>query len=489
MSQLQRILGPAPKAFKMVSIALVWILIASAFGGPPLRTLGGSCISRATASAVKSSYVGVRGAAQSEAQYVKLVPSSRRAEFRLYLAWRRAEANTATVAKAQGLPRDEDFVVLVPRGRQAEFRKYLASAVSNNARPLSAGPPPVLDLPSLVQKVKACVVNIRAGNSSGTGFISGGCLFTCAHVVAGALTVQFENKYGVHGSVGRVCSLDSTRDLAVFYTGQPGPSVAFGDFAGVSTGSQIAIVGDPMGLEETVTTGIVSAKREVGGLQLLQLSASVAPGSSGSPVFNMRGQVVGMVRSRFTDEPAYGFALGVPELMEGYIGGSMGVALSDLRSTNSLKNETWAPDEVRNWNSEFRTWAKSALRVLEGIDVAGLGYSSRLGMESDQRVLQTKETSLATNLTFARRCDALADSIDKSPGSLLYWFQAYDFMYSIADTLSDCFTDFSSPGWTGAPSVSTLQEMVKLVVSGRQLQLTMYPKLVTALGWKPNDSN
>jgi hypothetical protein len=393
--------------------------------------------------------------------------------------------------RGKGVPTDEDYVALVPVSRRSEFRKYLAGVRVDlyAAVPTALVPPKTLALPDLVQKVRSGVVNVRAGSNGGTGFIVDGWLYTCAHVVHGAKSVEYENRYGVHGSVTRVHTIDTTRDLAQFWIGQIPQTLSFGHYEQLSAGSDIAVVGDPMGLDETVTKGIVSAKRETNGVQMLQLSTPVAPGSSGSPVFDMRGQVVGMVQSRLTNEHAYAFALGGTELAKGWVG----VALSDLGSGEPPKigpaGIVWAPDEAKKWRSEFRSWASSSLKVLQGIDIAGLGYGNGAGAGADAelRLLNSTKAELAATVGLAERGDALADEIDKSPESVLYWFQAYDFISSLGTTLSGYSTQFDNPAWTGVPSIETRTQWLNLSTSGKLIQGAIYPKLVVALGYKPSE--
>ena len=72
------------------------------------------------------------------------------------------------------------------------------------------------------------------------------------------------------------------------------PTLAMGDSDAMRPGDPVVAIGNPLGLEDTVSNGLVSARRKIGGLEVLQVSAPIAPGSSGGPLFNERGEVVGV---------------------------------------------------------------------------------------------------------------------------------------------------------------------------------------------------
>jgi hypothetical protein len=413
----------------------------------------------------------------ADSEYIKLLPSSRRTEFRLFLALERTiDINDPLGLNrvGDGLPTEEDYIPLVPANRRAAFRKYLEAAIIGAGKETKLRP--VLNLPDLVQKVRSAVVSIRAGDNSGTGFILNRRLYTCAHVVAGASDVEFENNYGVHGVASRIYRLDTERDLAVFLVGYSDRTLDFGDYAGIPTGSQIAVIGTPVGLEETVTSGIVSAKRQLGDLDLLQLSATVAPGSSGSPVFDMRGQVIGMVQSRLTDEHAYAFALGASELKQA----KLGVALEDLAARHSASG-VWAPEQVRQWDSKFRAWASSAVDALRGIDVEALTYSPDADTLANRQQLIRLKKSIPSAVSYAAGFARYADDLEMSPGSLYCWYEAGELMSRIREDLWGLFEDFGRPGWTGVVSDKEFSDLARISNAGIDLGGELSSKLASAL--------
>ena len=96
--------------------------------------------------------------------------------------------------------------------------------------------------------------------------------------------------------VVEVLAASPDHDLALVRVEAHGlPALALGDSDAMRPGDPVVAIGNPMGLEDTVSNGLVSARRKVeGGLEVLQVSAPIAPGSSGGPVFNDRGEVIGV---------------------------------------------------------------------------------------------------------------------------------------------------------------------------------------------------
>lgn len=153
------------------------------------------------------------------------------------------------------------------------------------------------------------------GLGSGVIVSPDGKVITAAHVVEGAelLTVELDGEKRV---TARVVSVSLMDDLALLQLDSvPHTAVAarLGDSDRVEAGDEIFIVGSPYGLSNTLTAGRVSARRrmtsEAGVLspvEVLQTDAAINPGSSGGPVFNMAGEVVGIVRSVLTERGGFG---------------------------------------------------------------------------------------------------------------------------------------------------------------------------------------
>ena len=159
-------------------------------------------------------------------------------------------------------------------------------------------------LASMVEDVSPGVVQIVTLSGTGSGFIidADGLVVTNAHVVQGFKTVDVRLGSG-QSYQGEVLGVDEAADLALldlreFRNFEP---VALGDSDAVAVGEEVIAMGFPLGGNDillgspSVTSGIVSAKRvSKSGVKLLQSDAAVNPGSSGGPLFDRDGRVVGV---------------------------------------------------------------------------------------------------------------------------------------------------------------------------------------------------
>jgi serine protease Do len=159
-------------------------------------------------------------------------------------------------------------------------------------------------------------VIVAAGNTSlklGTGFFvrSTGLLLTNFHVIEGTELVGVKMPGGSAVLwARRATGFDLDNDLVVLRVETDVASpVSLGDSDQVRIGEPIVVVGNPEGLEQTVSNGLVSGTREVDGRRLFQISAPISEGSSGSPVFNDRGDVIGVVVSSLESGQNLNFAV------------------------------------------------------------------------------------------------------------------------------------------------------------------------------------
>lgn len=155
----------------------------------------------------------------------------------------------------------------------------------------------------------------RRERSLGSGFIisKDGFILTNNHVVEGADEVKVTLDDG-RSFVADVKGLDPKLDVALLKieTGQELPIAVLGDSGTLQVGEWVLAIGNPFGLEETVTAGIVSAKERVIGAgpydDFIQTDASINPGNSGGPLFNTRGEVVGINTAIVSGGQGIGFA-------------------------------------------------------------------------------------------------------------------------------------------------------------------------------------
>jgi S1-C subfamily serine protease len=161
--------------------------------------------------------------------------------------------------------------------------------------------------------------NEQIQRGTGSGFIvsENGQILTNAHVVAGAEEVSVTLKDG-RTLAGKVLGSDPTTDVAVVKVeGENLPAVKLGDANTLQVGEWTIAIGNPLGLDNTVTTGIVSAtgrrSAEIGvadkRVEFIQTDAAINPGNSGGPLLNANGEVIGMNTAIIQNAQGLGFAI------------------------------------------------------------------------------------------------------------------------------------------------------------------------------------
>ncbi len=146
----------------------------------------------------------------------------------------------------------------------------------------------------------------------GSGFaVANGVVATNMHVIAEASggyakLVGQPQRLKLTGILGR----DARHDLALLsIDGLNAPALEVGDSGAVTVGDDVFVVGNPRGLEGTLSTGIISGIRSVGQDKLLQITAPISPGSSGGPVLDGRGRVIGISVAALTNGENLNFAV------------------------------------------------------------------------------------------------------------------------------------------------------------------------------------
>ena len=155
----------------------------------------------------------------------------------------------------------------------------------------------------IVDKNKPAIVRITSdqpgGIGVGTGFIvsSNGHIATNLHVIAGSSKVKVKLLDGTEHLVTRIIAADEKRDLAIIAIEATGlPTLRIGDSDAVNAGDRVIAIGNPLGfLDYTVSDGLISSIRPIDeNVTLLQISAPISQGSSGGPLFNPYGEVIGV---------------------------------------------------------------------------------------------------------------------------------------------------------------------------------------------------
>lgn len=181
------------------------------------------------------------------------------------------------------------------------------------------------DAKDIARRVLPSVVLINtqdsAGRPVGIGsgfFVRQDVVATNFHVIRGAsaATIRIANS-DVNFAVTGIVGADIPHDLALLKVEKAqGVPLPLADLSQIDIGESIYVFGSPVGLEGSMSNGIVSSKgtRQIGGEDLLQITAPISPGSSGGPVVNGRGEVVGVAAASLTRGQNLNFAVPVPYL-------------------------------------------------------------------------------------------------------------------------------------------------------------------------------
>jgi S1-C subfamily serine protease len=240
---------------------------------------------------------------------------------------------------------------------------------------------------------------------TGSGFIikSDGLVLTNAHVVNGADTVTVTLKDG-RDFTGQVLGQDELTDVAVVKIKASNiPTVSIGNSEQLRPGEWAIAIGNPLGLDNTVTAGIISAtgrsSSDVGvpdkRVGFIQTDAAINPGNSGGPLLNQQGQVIGINTAIIGGAQGLGFAIPINRAQQianqlvadgrvahPYLGIQMATLTPNVKET--LNKET---------NSGVRVQASEGVLI---VGVAGNSPASRAGLQTGDVIQQINGRAVRT---------------------------------------------------------------------------------------------
>ena len=232
-------------------------------------------------------------------------------------------------------------VLVIPRKDVVKISKADATGPSSKAVPepsaearaeakpglyrATGKPQPASSVRDLVNQLGEAVVQVRTPGGRGSGFILNeeGFLITNFHVIESETQISVEVYHQNAGQLERksykdvrIVAINKFQDLALLkIEDKDAPKfarISFGDSDALAVGERVFAIGSPLGLERTVTEGIVSTTtRQIQGELYLQTTAQINPGNSGGPLFNMSGEVIGVTNMKITFGEGLGFAIPV----------------------------------------------------------------------------------------------------------------------------------------------------------------------------------
>ncbi|HMK66181.1 MAG TPA: Do family serine endopeptidase [Thermodesulfobacteriota bacterium] len=197
------------------------------------------------------------------------------------------------------------------------------------------------------------------GLGSGMIIDAQGHILTNYHVIGGATTIEVQLSDG-RRFAAKVVGTDPKTDLAVIRIAADGrlPFVAFGDSDKVEVGQWVIAIGHPRGLDQTVTQGIISAKHRRGITEpnsyqdFLQTDAAINPGSSGGPLLNLKGEVIGVNAAIASESGGFeGIGFTIPSNMALFVAKSLIASGKVKRSWLGVQVQDLTPAQAQSLRS------------------------------------------------------------------------------------------------------------------------------------------
>jgi S1-C subfamily serine protease len=223
---------------------------------------------------------------------------------------------------------------------------------SDRPSPLSPPPPTKLTTAQIADLATPSVVIVenfnedgeKAGQGSGYVYTADGTIITNYHVVRGAksVSVRIPNKGSLQ--VDSLLGYSIENDVAAVQVSDTSlTALATEQAQQVKVGDRVVAIGAPLGLESTVSEGIVSALRDAAGTHIIQTTASISPGSSGGPLLNEYGKVIGLTTAHVRDGQSLNFVVAsthITDLLSHRRRMSLEEMLSETQVSQSLSGST-----------------------------------------------------------------------------------------------------------------------------------------------------
>jgi len=243
----------------------------------------------------------------------------------------------------------------------------------------------------------------------GTGMIIGreGHILTNNHVVSGATKITVKMASGEEFEA-KIIGADPKTDLAVIKIKPPEdvPYLTFGDSDRLRVGEWVVAIGNPRGLEQTVTAGIISAKHRAGILDpssyqdYIQTDAAINPGNSGGPLLNLNGEVIGVSTAIVSESGGFeGIGFAIPSNMAMAIADALVQTGKVVRGWLGLSLQEMTAPLARNLN----------LKVLKGAlvaDVTKAGPAEKAGIRAGDVLISLDGVPLESANDFRNRIAA-----------------------------------------------------------------------------------
>lgn len=311
---------------------------------------------------------------------------------------------------------------------------HRARGASDTSRPLTPA--------QIAERAQRSIVLIKTASGLGTGFVvwQDGRIATNLHVIRGQTEATVVLPDGREFTHVEVLAADEGHDLAVLRIPVRGLApLTLGDEKQARPGDRVVAIGHPLGLGNTVSDGLLSAIRQVAPeLTLLQISAPISPGSSGGPLFNERGEVIGVATMYSGEGQNLNFAVPVSYLKPLLLSDD-GISLAELARRTSQADLSalrgCTPEELQlsaqtlvdainvgapiynqgDHEGCYRTYQAAALELVGKLKTCtGVREILLAGLSQANGLRDPKDQAWAMRHAFDRILDLLSALIDQS---------------------------------------------------------------------------
>jgi S1-C subfamily serine protease len=304
----------------------------------------------------------------------------------------------------------------------------LAAMSAQNAPSTNKGR--LLDIPAISREANGSIVSIVMSDkdghpiAQGSGFIisKDGRVVTNYHVIRNGRSALVKMPNGAFFTVDGVLASDKIRDVAVIAAhGSDFRTLTLGDSDRLQVGEEVVAIGNPLSLESTVSNGIVSAIRTVEdeGGKFVQITAPISPGSSGGPLFNMAGQVVGITTSHLVGGQNLNFAIPINDVKI--------MLRTTLSTVSALPDEPEAKPTSADQGPDFKATISFMRKMVEP-DGRFIGYDVK--QDNGVKFDFTGDATASCDINFSghyKRIAAMVDGLD---------YEKKDFTYAIVHEMS-----------------------------------------------------
>lgn len=244
-------------------------------------------------------------------------------------------------------------------------------------------------------------------HAQGSGFIVSrdGLALTNYHVIRGASSATAKFSDGTVSDIAGVVSYDAARDVAVVKLDAPrGTPLQLGESKAVEVGERVVAIGSPLGLQNTLSVGIVSGLRN----GVIQMSDPISPGSSGGAVFDTQGRVVGISVATVVNGQNLNFAVPI-DWAKPYLIGGTPTALADVALQNTVRqgifngSVTVSAGRAQIWNVTVNPNAMSDAEIQGQVSSTG-GLDGKISLTvlyRGQPVYQCRATACQIHQSIA----------------------------------------------------------------------------------------